>query len=445
MRFDIEDILIFGMGYIEEIKDEKVRTKKDLKDALGISRSTLDRTLLILRESGFIEKSSSKNGIIGHDLKERGRTKYYLMKNEILNFYLTPEKHFALSVTLFPPLVRYISDPMNVLKIVSHTHLEKRLNVLKIFQMETVLREDLRYMSSIDEVLSIEDDGIASNPENLMKDLTNLGLKPGEVSTRINDPNRYKSALATAEFRFRSGKLEEAISIYSGILNSITGLPPNIWIIAYTRFLKCIMGKGDHETVLMITENIDFQIDNPVHKAMILQIKADALSFMERYWEAEKLYKYCMGVYYKKDLPILLTTVLNNIGVMYFRMEKFDIAESQWKKARKAAKDKDIPWMRAIIDMNLGDHYSFNLGQIRRGKDRIRKAKKIMEGLNDLEGVADAHFNYSLVCIEEGKVDLALTHFKTSMEFPFHDNIKKNERIKVFDERVNIYNKRSKG
>ena len=67
---------------------------------------------------------------------------------------------------------------------------------------------------------------------------------------------------------------------------------------------------------------------------------------------------------------------------------------------------------------------------------KIRNARKVMERLNDLEGIADAHFNYSLACLEEGNLKPAEKHFRRSMEFPIHDEVRRNERVNVFRERM---------
>ena len=141
----------------------------------------------------------------------------------------------------------------------------------------------------------------------------------------------------------------------------------------------------------------------------------------------------------RKNFPILSITVLNNLGVMYFRWGKFELAEDNWMKSRKLARKKNLLWAQAIIDMNLGDHIAHNQKRIKRGKDLIRNARKIMESLKDMEGVADSHFNYALVCIEEENFSLAMKHFIISMKYPIFDETKRSERIKVFNERLETH------
>ncbi|MEA3559156.1 MAG: hypothetical protein U9R75_07890, partial [Candidatus Thermoplasmatota archaeon] len=401
-----EDILIFTLGYLQENEEQVVRTTDDLADSLEISNSTITRYFKKLIERNLITRKNQTKNLGRFELTEKGKDMYLKLFKETNEIILTPEQHEVGRICSMKPIIQYITDSLIIIKIVYYTIRRKNLNIPQLLERYSFEKKGSRFQSFLDEVLSSEDVDDKSNLEDMMTSVTQLGIKPEHIDIRINDPDRYKAALATAEFNLRSGNLDEAISIYSNILGSTRGLEPNVWIVAYSRYLRCLMNNGEHEKVIsLVDENIP-HIKNCIHKAVILQEKANSLAFNKKYDLAKKFYDYCTGVYNKKNLPVLQTTLKNNLGVLYFRRGKIDQAEKQWIEAERIAKRKKILWMKAIICMNLGDLFSHHRGQVKRGKERIRRARKIMESLKDMEGIADSHFNYSLALIDEGNIKL---------------------------------------
>ncbi len=434
MQFGIEDILVFAIGIMENEMKGGNLAKREFCYAIGISNSTLNRHIKKLMNSQIID--DLEKGSVGYTLTSKGKEMYEGIRKIAVDIYLTPEKHGTGSIISFRSILDYISDPIVILTIVSHTHLDKDIDVVKILQRYAAMKDGSRYLTFIDEVLSIEFDEHIDCSDEIMLSTTSIGIRNCSGDIVKYSMDRYRSILAMAEFKFRSGDLDEASSTYRYLLESLPGLPQNIWIMALIRYLKCMMGKGEHDDVLEVTEKIDPFVTNVAHRAMIKQVRADDLSYLGRHDQAEELYRYCSGVYYKMELPILLSTLKNNIGVMYFRQGKYDLAEFHWREGKKIARKNDLLWVNAILDMNMGDLLVYRKNRIKRGKDLIRNARKVMERLNDLEGIADAHFNYSLACIEEGNLKLAEKHFRRSMEFPIHDEVRRNERVNVFRERM---------
>jgi tetratricopeptide (TPR) repeat protein len=389
-----------------------------------------------MRDSELIMKKKGTDAVCGHSLTKKGMERYEKVSEIGLNLFLTPDQHSVHSICPLKPLIRFINDPIILIKIIGQTFQGKKFDVRYLFQQENILSPNSRYYAPIDEVFSIKDDSSSISPEEMLIALTNLGKKPKEARTRIDDRDKIRSTLAIAEFKRRNGNLKDALSLIDHILSLTPGLTPNIWIIAYTTKLKCMMGLGKHDEVIEIINKTVPLVKNKIHRAMILQIEADILSLKGRYQEADRIFRSCIGSYRAKNMLVLQISVYNNMGVMLFRQSKNEKAEDMWKKALKISREKGLLWAQAIISMNLGDHLASNKGQIKRGKDMVRNAKRIMESINDLEGVADAEFNYALICIEEENVPLAIKHMDTSLIYPIYDTLKKEERIRVFNERV---------
>jgi len=436
MAFPGKELTLFGVGYVGKNIISNGYEKRDIVDAIGISPGSLDRYLAQLTNSGYLEKNEGPKVVCGHSLTGTGKERYEEVHDRMLDIFLTPEQHSVQVVCSFRSLLNYINDPLLILKIVSDTFHGKKMDIREILQHSNLLSPDSGFNTMINEILSIPEEGTSISVEELLRVLTNIGIRSDETRSRMYDPDRIRSLLAIAEFKRRSGDMEEAQFLYDQVLQLLPGLPPNIWIIAYTYRLKCMMGSGRHDEVMKLIEHSTPLVKNSVHRAMIIQIKADLLSLKGEYEESEKLYRSCLGVYFAKQLPILSITVLNNMGVMFFRNKQNDIAERMWRKAYRIAREKELLWAQAVIGMNLGDHIAFNKGKVKRGKDIVRNARNIMERLNDMEGISDAKFNYALVCLADGKVSLAMKHFNESMKYPILDGLKRDERIRVFNERL---------
>lgn len=433
--FGRKESILFGIGSVG-LKDNKIYCKRDMADAIGISITALDRHLVHLRSSGYLKKDNGPGSVCGHSLTEIGKERYETIYDQVQDMILTPEQHSVSVVCHLKSILKYINDPLLTLKIVSNTLRGKKIDVLELLKMYSLQRTGSGYTMMIDEVLSIPEEGQLTSPDDMLLVLTNMGLEPGESISRMQDQDMVRSFMSTAEYKRRNGDLDEAICMYDRVLRSIPGLPPNIWIIAYTNKLKCIMGLGRYNEFFKLIEHSIQLVKNSVHRAMIRQIKADQLSLKGEYEESEKIYRSCLGVYSAKDLPILGITALNNMGVMFFRQGRSDIAVQMWRKAYKIARERELLWAQAILAMNIGDHIAFNKGQFKRGRDLVRDARKIMERLDDMEGVSDAEFNYALVCLAEDKVPLALKHFNKSLKYPILDHVKRDERTRVFNDRL---------
>jgi len=330
-----EDLILFCIGYLKAYHSTKNYNKKDIADVLNISKNTLNRYLARMRDSELIMKKKGTDAVCGHSLTKKGMEMYEKVSEIGLNLFLTPDQHSVHSICPLKPLIRFINDPIILIKIIGQTFQGKKFDVRDLFQQENILSPNSRYYASIDEVFSIKDDSSSISPEEMLIALTNLGIKPKEARSRMDDRDRIISTLAIAEFKRRNGNLKDALSLIDHILSLTPGLTPNIWIIAYTTKLKCMSGLGKHDEVIEIIDKTVPLIENKIHRAMILQIEADILSLKGRYQEADRIFRSCIGSYRAKNMLVLQISVYNNMGVMLFRQSKNEKAEDMWKKALK--------------------------------------------------------------------------------------------------------------
>lgn len=436
MSEKMEDIVLFTIGYLGSHDQQTLVGKENLSKVLALNSEALNRYLRALSRSGRIDRVRIPPDMDGYSLSDKGKDRYEDVSNVIMDGYLTPQQHSVQKVVHIKPFLKYIKNPILSAKLVTHTYIGEQFDVSKLFQEDHVFREGARILSQIDEVLNIKEDGTPLTVEDTILSLTSIGLIPGKNRSQTIECDRIRSTLANIEYLRRCGRHDDSLYLSKQVLESIPGLEPNVWIIAYTRFLKCLMGKGEHQKVHTIIDRIDPFINNSVYRAMILEVKADSLSLLGEYDESERLFKYCLGVFHAKNLPIMTIIVWNNLGVLYFRRYRNDMAEDCWNKSIKIARKKGLPWAQAVVKMNLGDHLAHNKGETKRGMKMVREARKIMNDIDDMEGVADSYFNSALILVEMDNIPLAVKHFTRSLEYPIHDPKRREERIAVFNGRL---------
>jgi predicted transcriptional regulator len=199
-----EDLILFCIGYLKDHHKKNRYRKKEIADVLNISITTLNRYLARMRDSKLIMKNKGTEAVCGHSFTDQGMERYEKVSEIGLNLFLTPDQHSVHSMCPLRPLMRYINDPIILIKIIGQTYQGKKFDVRDLFQQENILSPNSRYYASIDEVFSIKDDSSSISPEEMLIALTNLGIKPKEARTRMDDRDRIRSTLAIAEFKRRN-------------------------------------------------------------------------------------------------------------------------------------------------------------------------------------------------------------------------------------------------
>ncbi len=220
--------------------------------------------------------------------------------------------------------------------------------------------------------------------------------------------------------------------MFLNLLHSRKGLLPGEWITCLIGWITCVKTVKNPEKSLEI---IDIYLNKdlrPEHKALLYYLKADILSDLGINEEATGFYLKSLKMMRALEMNISKAELLNSHGVHLFRLKNFSYAEKQWKKSRDLSIKFNLPWLKAITEINLSDTYS-RKGKIRTAHDLLRRAEKVLKKLNDLEGISGVHFNKALVHIREGKLTKARESFESSQEYPLLYKKKKDERREVYE------------
>ncbi|MEA3557861.1 MAG: tetratricopeptide repeat protein, partial [Candidatus Thermoplasmatota archaeon] len=348
---------------------------------------------------------------------------------EVSDYELMTEKHCVIKVCKLHTIIDCIKDSETLIQIVSSIRKKKALDVIELIQKKVALHPGSMESIMIDEVLSTGGECPVST-DDLFKALTMLGRKQEEFDLGTID---IRTTLITADLKRRKGKILEAMQLFFNLLNSRTGLEPGYWIVCLVGWITCINISEGSGSALTIIERYLSLIDNPAHRSLLYYIQADILSDIGENEKATERYYKSLRIMRVSNMPVTKAELLNSYGVHLFRSGQYDLAEKKWIKCRNLSNKYNIPWMKAIAEINLADSYS-RKGKIRSAHDLLRKAQKVLREIGDLEGVSGVNFNKALVYVREGKINRAYMSFEASDEFPLVYESKKKERRRVFDE-----------
>ncbi len=160
------------------------------------------------------------------------------------------------------------------------------------------------------------------------------------------------------------------------------------------------------------------------------RLKADILSDMGDFNESQRLYSSAIGTFYHPISPVLLSVALNNQGVLFFRWGKRNLAKDSWLRSKNISIKYDLNWTYSLSIMNLSDVYARE-GKFRSAKRMLNKAERFFEKIGDDEGLSGVNFNRSLLYVEEGNRNKAMSFFRRAEEFPLTYKNKREERRSV--------------
>ena len=193
--------------------------------------------------------------------------------------------------------------------------------------------------------------------------------------------------------------------------------------------------ENDLEDTLELLNNTMESTQNPIHRAFLKKIMADIVQDHDSFNEASDLYRSCLGIFQEKTFPVIRASVLNNLGVLYFRKGETNIAMGLWKEALKIVKKIGLKWSIHMTSINLADAYSLQ-GNTKKALRLLGEARSFLKTAGDLEGISDVDFNMALVQIEKGDEKRSMYYFNMSEDFPLSYRMKVMEKRKVFKGRI---------
>ena len=419
-------------------------TTLHLSGAMGISESTLDLYLSRLTKRGLITRKKLRyEKDIGRKifLTDSGREEVGKVEELLGSLLLTTERHLVPTCIRVVGILEKIPDPLERIFFLSVYDKNKRFD-LPMF-LET-LRLSKQEINLIHILADRGMDSGGTGRTTFIEAFFNTSLY-GDLEKDILERDIWKekdidALLILAEAKQRSGQFQESLSLHEYILSPRFKITQNQWFKARIDQAQTHRKMGDTDESLRILDEVLDQVDDKIYLAYAKEVKAKVYSHMGEYERAIELFRSSIGAFKTFGLPLMLSIAINNRGVLYFSMNEFDLAEKEWIKARRLAKEARSDFAEAIVLPNLAD-LAARSGNFDLSKNYLSRAYGIFEGLGDVEGLAAVEFNLSLMYLEMRNDEEAVSHFKLSesIAYPLPSPHERMERRKDFIGRANRY------
>ena len=429
------DVILYSLRDITSLDKELDLIR--IGRILCIKKSTLNRYLKDLDRKGWIRIARNGKGRIesviltGAGLRECEQT-----DRLISNIVLDPKSSgFSKRVPL-----QYVLDqlkgPYEIMEFLDLYFIKTKTEVTAILDNIKSMRQDSRISRYIDEVFSLDSGGSTRTLEDILNTLSiyGIGNENRKIAESLYDSN-IDSLLLKAEILRRKGLIEEAKAIYDGLLHRRTGLESGRWILCLSGLVQCMVYLNQEKDGIELIERMIESIENPAERGFLKKVKADIVQGLGRFKEASDLYKSCLGLFQAKCYPTIRASILNNLGVLYFRKDEIEIATKLWEEAYDILIKEKLRWSICMTSINLADAYSLQ-GETRKASRLLGRARTFLEEVGDLEGLSEVDFNMALLQIEKGNRKKALKNFDRAMEFPLIYYRKAKEREEVFKGRM---------
>ncbi len=427
-RIDRKDIILISIDLTgEEINLNQICRR------WGITEKTLFKYFNEMNRSGQIQfrRTDSETFI---RLTDSGRNELKVVYDIISGIILDPKTSgFAKKVNL-NMILDHLKNPYEKLEFLDRFFLKKESNATSLIDEIKGMRSDSRFSRYIEEVLSIDGDNDVGFLEETLKSTSLYSeycIDHGFTLTNTD----INSLIIEAELLRRRGDIGEAMCIYTGILQRKTGIETGKWMIAIAGMAQCQVYLNREIEAMKFLDNMKSSMNDPVERGFMDKLEADILQDLDRFEESSGLYRSCLGVFQENEFPLIRLTILNNLGVQYCRKENMKIATDFWEEALKISKKVSLPYVEAIISLNLADAYA-QKKRFYKAEELLRNAAKVLQSVGDLEGLSGVDFNKSLVFIEKGEKKKALKYFEKAMKFPLTYKRKREERRRVFKGRM---------
>lgn len=419
-------MLIFIYGYF----NNRLPENDIICKSLGIRKGTLKQRIGELRRDGLILKiipEDQENG-----LTERGMAEYERLMKNIVEMEIRPELHGVGRIFKLHSLLPLLKDSGTLMNLVRTVARKEKKNLLDLLSGHMNMGPSSGYRETVSE-LKKENVEISGSLDSSIRELTLIGSYPSKF-IGLSSSISVNEAVLEAEFLRRCGRTRESLDLFWSILMADV-MDSGCWICSIVGIIQCTKTVQGPEIALSLNDRIlaeSFIV--PAHRSFLIKTRADLLSDMKRYDEADEAYRKALGISRAKKLVCLPGMIMNNIGVNHFRADEFFKAEKAWYSARRYCRSKDLHWTRVICEINLAD-IEGKKGNYRKAKILLKNAREFMEKVGDIEGLSGVYFNLALVNIEEGKHERAIYNFNKSEEFPVVYGNKREERRDVMRER----------
>jgi len=442
MNLKKEELALYALNRLKtDYRPNSKYTKEHLSFALDISNNTLDLYMSKLKKDGFIIRHKKKyvdDFRQTFELTGLGKEKVIEIEEYFSKEVLTPERHNIPSIVKITTILTRIPDELEKIFFLSLYTRLKRFDLPFFLETMRTAKTDSNMVKVLYDIEKGEDK-VDEVPivEMFFKTHFFGGVDMDEMEKIAGTGSNVNTLLIVAEASIKQGRFDEARAIYDYLLSSKVRKNQNQWFMARAGQALMTYKIGDLEGAVQQLQEVIDSTDNKIQRTYANQLIARVYSTSGDHERSLELYNSVIRSSTALGIPLLLFTALNNVGVLYFRMDEREKAEEVWLKARKLTREFHYPYLEGPVLANLADVEMLK-GNIEKSKKMLDDAWTKYEDVADFEGKAYVDLNYAFLYLEKKDLDTAITYFNKSQEiaFPLPSPRERKEMKEVFLERA---------
>ncbi|MGA1821926.1 MAG: tetratricopeptide repeat protein [Thermoplasmatota archaeon] len=417
MKMDKESLVLYSIYLVSRDPDDSFTyTRKHISQALNITQNTLDRTYISgLKNKGYLEirkKMYTGGEIRDITITEDGIKRIKEIEEKLSGMTLTPENHNIQTYVKITQILKIIRNPLDRIFFLAVHNRYSSFDLM-------ILLEEFRIRNSELSIINLARD--LENPGEMGRrafvdyfiDMSFYGSLDFNQDDLSNSESIDALLLRAESFRKQGDKIGKAREIYEWILSNPEYIDQNQWFVANIGLAHTVRKMGDTDHAFEILDGIIESTDNKYYIAYTKEIKAYIYSQMNEFGKSLELFRSSISAFNNFGFSLLLALGYNNRGILYFKMDDFKQAESDWKRARKYAREANSRYIEAITIGNLADIY-MKKGKLDKSKGLLDQAEELFQSLKDMDKIASIEFNRALLYVEQKDLDKALHHFTLS-------------------------------
>jgi len=399
--------------------------------SINVSERTFKRYIYRLKKEEKIRIYKENDGLIFRPT-EKVSNRISEIEDGLDQYFITPQTSGFQKNVYLDTIMKQLKDAYEKLEFLDRFFLKDEGDIGEILDDIKAYRTDSIQQRYVNEFLNMD---LNSGRRTLEDYLETKSLY--SVSSEIveePDLDDIEKLILKAEILKRRGKINEAMCIYDGLLKNKRGLEPSEWLLCTAGSVQCIIYLNKETEALDILDKNIKALVEPLEVVFLKKVKADLVQDISDK-EASELYRSCLGLFHEKEYPMIRASILNNLGVIYFRKDEFNIATDLWEEAYRIVKRIKLDWSVYMTSINLADAYSLQ-GNPKKGLRLLGKARTFLKDVEDREGISEVDFNMALIYIELGNEKKAKQYFEQAESYPLTYERKLVERKKVFEGRL---------
>lgn len=438
MKINNPDLLLYFIHLNE--KGDRIQRKYDKNEvarafhikpsSVGVYLSTLSRNNYIYRK----KRHYTQYFLDPIQITNSGRERINTISNNLSSIIFTPERHSIQRCIKYEDLSKNFSDPLDTICLLSMYNKKYYFDLISFLSNINFAKDDSRIQNFFQKKENDSEKNFISALYNmsLYGDLKNVDY-PINNQIDINSEN-INALIILAETESKKGNFDKAELLYQTLLSPDIKLSQYQWFLTNIGLINVYRKKENNKKVKEALDNFQKQTKDKVFLTYIKQMRALDLGIFGKYEESIKLFSSVINAFHNFGFPLLIDIGYANRGFIHFLNKKYDLAEEDWKTAKKYAIEANSKYS---IGKNLGNLADIEIlkGNFKTAEKFLNEAELIFKEVEDVEGLMMIAYNRGLFYLAKKDLKEALKQYEffrdigSPLPGPYLENILRKDFI----------------